>query len=211
MKLTYLERAYVNGVIRHRIQRPLEFRLFGRMAPIPQRAHILEIGCGNGGGLAYLAAHYNPASLTGIDLDPAQIQAARQKLATLSITSLHVGSAAQVPLPAHSYDVIICAGVLHHMPEWRKAVAECARLLRHGGMLYILEFYHPFLNLPVLRQLFPHPVTGLTRITLKADLSHHGFSTLGSVPSPNNRFKRWLANHVNLTATRLAITQPEYD
>jgi SAM-dependent methyltransferase len=38
-----------------------------------------------------------------------------------------------------SKDIIVIFGVLHHIPEWRKVISECARVLRPGGRLFVEE------------------------------------------------------------------------
>lgn len=212
MKLGFWERLYVNSPVRHYVQRPLELWLLRRIAPIPSGAHVLEIGCGNGGGLHHIALNHNPASVTGVDLDPAQVNRARRRLSTLPIPyNVIPASAESVPLPAHTYDVLLSIGCLHHVPNWREAVAECARLLRQGGLIYALEFYSPFLNLPVIRHLFPHPKRRFTQPELAEELARHGFTLLGTSPKLNNPVKRWLASYASLSVHRLTITAPEYD
>jgi SAM-dependent methyltransferase len=43
----------------------------------------------------------------------------------------------------NSFDVVITSEVLEHIPDWRKALAECARVLRPGGRAYMT---FPFLR-----------------------------------------------------------------
>ena len=212
MKLGFLERLYVNGPVRNHLQRPLEFWLMRHIAPIPTQAHVLEVGCGTGSGLAYLARHNNPASVTGIDVDLAQITLARRRLGTLSIPyNLIPASAESIPLPAHTYDVVLSMGCLHHVPNWQRAVAECARLMRSGGLFYVLEFYSPFLHLPLVRTLLPHPDKRFTAAELAAELAMHGFTPLGTSPKPTNPFKRWLGTYASLSVNRLIIHDSQYD
>ncbi len=199
MKLSLLERLYVNSPVRNRLQRPLEFHLFQRLASLPPQADVLEIGCGNGGGLAWLARHAQPASLTGLDLDPRQIAAAEHTLAHLTPPArLLVGSAESIPLPANSFHLALSAGCLHHVPKWRTAVTEIHRLLRPGGLFYALEFYAPLLNLPGIRQWLPHPPGRFTESELLAELTRQGFHIVGTWPGHATRLGRFVSRYASL-------------
>lgn len=43
-----------------------------------------------------------------------------------------------LPFPDASFDVLICSHVLEHIPDDRKAMRECRRVLRHDGYAVIL-------------------------------------------------------------------------
>ena len=207
MKLSLPERLYVNGFIRNLVQRPLEFHSFNRIAPFPRHARVLEIGCGNGGNLAFVSHHYQPQSLTGIDVDPAQVAVARRTLRNAQSVNLSTASADALPFAANSFDVILCIGVLHHMPQWPLAVAECARLLRHGGLLYGEEFFPPLLNLSLVRKLAPHPQTKLSQAALAEALARNGFTVLGTSPKPTGIISRWVHRYLAITVSRLGKAQ----
>jgi SAM-dependent methyltransferase len=38
-----------------------------------------------------------------------------------------------------SKDIIVVFGILHHIPQWRKVISECRRILCSGGKLFIEE------------------------------------------------------------------------
>lgn len=44
---------------------------------------------------------------------------------------------------AEKFDVIVCQGVLHHMPEWASALKRMCSMLRPGGTL-LLGLYNPW-------------------------------------------------------------------
>ena len=52
------------------------------------------------------------------------------------------GTAAAIPLPDASVDVVWCERVLQHLPDPASAIAETARVLRPGGRAIILDSDH---------------------------------------------------------------------
>jgi SAM-dependent methyltransferase len=72
----------------------------------------------------------------------------------LSIRSLpHValkqGSALEIPYDDDSFDVVFSHGVLHHIPDIRRAQAEIHRVLRPGGVLVAMLYARRSLNYQV--------------------------------------------------------------
>lgn len=47
----------------------------------------------------------------------------------------YVGDLQNIPLPDNSFDTVLCAEVLEHVPEPRQALLEVARVLKPGGYL----------------------------------------------------------------------------
>lgn len=179
MRLGKLERWYVNGWFRGALQRPLELALLNRLYPFPRGAQLLDIGCGDGRGLYALAKRVQPLALVGVDVDPAQLARARQTFTKAPYAvQLHEAGAEALPLPAQTYDVVTSFGCLHHVPHWQQAVQEVARVLRHGGVFYALEFYRPLLAAPILRTLLPHPPGRFTHAELLAALATEGLVVL---------------------------------
>lgn len=54
----------------------------------------------------------------------------------------YVGSVESIPVPDASFDIVLLAEVVEHLENPELALQECARVLRPGGMMYILS---PFL------------------------------------------------------------------
>ncbi len=55
------------------------------------------------------------------------------------------------------FDVVVEYGILHHIPHWRGALAESARVLKPGGVFYFKDLLKGFVNAPGMVQLFDHP------------------------------------------------------
>jgi len=63
---------------------------------------------------------------------------------------------------SHTYDAVFEFGILHHIPEWRRALAEIARVLRPGGHFLFEELSREFFYETgplgwVLRRYTDHP------------------------------------------------------
>ncbi len=96
---------------------------------------ILDAGCGTGSMLSWLQ-RFHGATVIGIDLSCHALAFCRRRghraLAQCSVLLL--------PFRAQSFDLVVCADVLQHLPDPpgdAAALAELYRVLRPGGSLYI--------------------------------------------------------------------------
>ena len=81
-----------------------------------------------------------------------------------------------------SYDAVFDFGIIHHIPDWRAAVAEAARVLTPGGRFYFEEVTAHALNRPTYRRLFDHPTDDrFTAQQFLQELRRHDLLILGSV------------------------------
>ncbi|MAY81697.1 MAG: hypothetical protein CL930_13070 [Deltaproteobacteria bacterium] len=60
--------------------------------------------------------------------------------------------ARELPIEDNSVDGIICGFGLRNVPELHRALAECARVLRPGGTIVVLDFFQPIGFIPRLLQ-----------------------------------------------------------
>jgi demethylmenaquinone methyltransferase/2-methoxy-6-polyprenyl-1,4-benzoquinol methylase len=60
--------------------------------------------------------------------------------------------ARDLPIEDNSVDGIICGFGLRNVPELHRALGECARVLRPGGCLIVLDFFQPVGFVPRLLQ-----------------------------------------------------------
>jgi ubiquinone/menaquinone biosynthesis C-methylase UbiE len=134
MELSEREFNAMSSSPRQWLLRYCEVPIYHRMGLSVNNKDVLEIGCGNGYGASLLLKE-KPQSYLGIDLMPAQIRLA--ELRRLKSAEFRQADATDLSfLPDRSKDLIIIFGVLHHIPNYPKTVAECARILRPGGELY---------------------------------------------------------------------------
>ncbi|MCB9616270.1 MAG: class I SAM-dependent methyltransferase [Sandaracinus sp.] len=114
---------------------------------------LLEIGCGVGAVLAVLGEHFPGLNLTGVDLVPSQIAAAKDELASRGLRAdLRVADAGALPFDDASFDHVYGVWVLEHVREPHPILREVRRVLRPGGTVAFHEtdyaMFHVFPDHP---------------------------------------------------------------
>lgn len=106
---------------------------------------VLDLGAGYGFWLAALAqAGYEPA---GVELSPEAAAIARER----SGARVETGSADDpLPFADASFDAVTMLDVIEHLPRYPQALAECARVLRAGGKLFVITLNAHSLARPLL-------------------------------------------------------------
>lgn len=106
-------------------------------------ATVLDIGCGTGLISNVLALKHPKTNILGIDFSDsvhyAQWFANDQKISNVKFEQIDI-------LEFDSdkkFDIIICQGVLHHIPNWVACVEKIKSLLSAGGKV-LLGVYHPW-------------------------------------------------------------------
>ncbi|HNJ13690.1 MAG TPA: class I SAM-dependent methyltransferase [Anaerolineales bacterium] len=136
MKLSTPEFRAMQSLPRKLGQRYFEMPVFRHMGLDLQNKDVLEIGCGSGYG-ADLLNQLNPKSYIGLDVMEEQIELARVKYPQFEFLLQDATDLSQ--FSTTSKDVVIIFGVLHHIPDWRKAIDEIVRVLKPGGSLFLEE------------------------------------------------------------------------
>ena len=102
--------------------------------------HLLDVACGTGGHLAYLAQTY---TVEGVDADPAMLQVAQQKLPA---TPFHLGDMVDFDL-ARTFDVVICLfssiGYVKTLPCLYQAIGNLCRHATPGGLVIVEPWFAP--------------------------------------------------------------------
>jgi ubiquinone/menaquinone biosynthesis C-methylase UbiE len=101
------------------------------------RGEVLEVAVGTGLNLPF----YPPeVRLTGVDLSPGMLSAARARAAELALDAdLREADAAALPFPDASFDTVVCTLGMCAVPDDRAAIGEIRRVLRPGGRLLLLD------------------------------------------------------------------------
>lgn len=97
---------------------------------------VVDIGCG--GGLISEPLAKQGAKVTGIDASAVSIEVAkRHALASqLTIDYRHQLSS-ELVAQGDTFDVVINAEVVEHVPDQQQLIHECAQLVRPGGLLVL--------------------------------------------------------------------------
>ena len=101
---------------------------------------ILDIGCGTGYALGLLASKVKgDGQFYGVDLSEKMVEKAKENLKNAANFHFVMANAESIPLQDDFFDIIICTNSFHHYLHPETALREMHRLLKPGGMLYILD------------------------------------------------------------------------
>jgi ubiquinone/menaquinone biosynthesis C-methylase UbiE len=142
---------------------------------------ILEIGCGSGYWLrAFIEWGVRPGNITGIDLLPDRVAAARN-LCPPEV-KIHCGNAANLAFPDKSFDLVFQSTVftsIFDVELKRKIAAEMIRVVKRDGFIIWYDFYanNPWnpdvkgIRMHEIRSLYPQCQIRLRRMTLAPPLA----------------------------------------
>lgn len=112
---------------------PLRFQYFDRFIPHWPGLKVLDVGCGGGYTCEFLAQR--GATVTGIDLSAACIEAAKSHAEEMGLTiDYHVGMGENLPFGNDCFDVVVCVDVLEHVQSVATTVTEISRVIGPGGL-----------------------------------------------------------------------------
>ena len=158
MKLNSIEFFLMNNPIRAASQRWIETPMLIGPLGVLAGACVLEVGCGRGVGREILLS-LGAAEVIGFDLDPRMIALAQKRTARYgNHVQVFIGDAEKVGLPDASFDAVVDYGILHHVPNWQKALGEIARLLKSGGCFYFEDIFKGFTHQYLVRVMTDHPL-----------------------------------------------------
>jgi len=158
MKLNWAERWAVNNPSRP-LQQRLEIRWLRKKAQLGPGAIVLEIGCGRGVGAYLIKGIFQPEVLQAMDLDIEMIQRAQKYLSSEQREgiSFYVGDVIRLPYRDVTLDAIFAFGILHHVADWQRALAEIARVLKPGGVFFMEELYPSLYQNFITKHILLHP------------------------------------------------------
>jgi ubiquinone/menaquinone biosynthesis C-methylase UbiE len=113
---------------------------FARKAVLPwalqgirPAGELLDLGSGSGAMAAGTAQTFPDLTLVVTDIDPEMVQAARQRLRGHPQVTVAEADVTDLPFEDRRFDVVASYLMLHHVIEWRQALAEAHRVLKPGG------------------------------------------------------------------------------
>ncbi len=107
---------------------------------------VLEIGLGQGADAEQIVNRGGKYS--GVDLTDESVKRVKMRfsLHRLEYETIERSNALQLPFDDDTFDIVFSHGVLHHIPEIKKAQTEIARVLKPDGKLVVMLYAKWSLN-----------------------------------------------------------------
>ena len=116
---------------------PVERPVLERLG-LPSASRILDLGCGTGEVAGRIAAAWPEVHVLGVDLYARHVDLARDRLADRPNVTFEVGDAYALPYEAGRFDAVLVRHLVHALPDRASLYAEARRVLRPGGLLWVL-------------------------------------------------------------------------
>ena len=130
---------------------------------------LLDCGCGTAPMLTLLHKKYPKKHLTGIDITPKMIEAAKAK--GMKGVELVVGDCEDLPFAENSFDAVICCQSFHHYPNVQAFFNSVYRVLRPNGRLILRDMT---MNTAAARWLVNNIELPLVNLAGKGDVHVYG-------------------------------------
>ncbi|MEP6628046.1 MAG: class I SAM-dependent methyltransferase [Ginsengibacter sp.] len=118
---------------------------------VNSNTYALDLGCGTGRWTKYLLPKVG--FMEAVDPSGA-IFAADKLLGDISNVRLSQASIETLPFADESFDFVMSIGVLHHIPDTRKALNDCVKKVKKGGYFFVYLYYNLDRRGPVYKALF---------------------------------------------------------
>lgn len=177
-----IEKFYCKSKLHAYLWKRVADKLFpGFMQYFPASPKILEIGTGQGLGAIFLAERLKDSRFAAIDNEDDMVGAAIQNIKRKGLQEkirVEKGDALSLKFPDNSFDAVISITVLHHVADYKKAIAEVARVLKHGGIFMIVDFDFNTGIFPKFEILIGKPASIFSGDEMSKALQEAGFETL---------------------------------
>jgi SAM-dependent methyltransferase len=113
------------------IVRPISEAIHNRS----ESATVVDVGCGTGDHLSWLAAQHPHCRLLGFDLSPEMLAIARDRCPAAAFAVADANES--FPYPDGCADVLFCVYVIQHLSNYERLLAESLRVLKPNGVLLL--------------------------------------------------------------------------
>lgn len=117
------------------------WRAIAEATGITSGSRVLDVGCGAGGFLEFVARH--GAVPSGVDPAAGMVRLARRSMPGLDIRE---GAAEDLPWDDDSFDVVTAFNALQFSGDRQSALAEAARVTVPGGLIAVANWAETTLN-----------------------------------------------------------------
>ena len=182
------ESLFINSRLRVReLRRTIGPRVLEPADPTGVR-RVLEVGCGQGVGVELIVTRFADAEVVGIDLDAKMIRRAQQRLSSYrDRVEVRVGDLCSLPFEDASFDVVVDFAAVHHVPDWRAALREIARVLGPGAQ-FLFEDHDVTKHSLFAKTFFAHPDERFTATEFASALAAVGISVDERLEDGNGHF-----------------------
>jgi ubiquinone/menaquinone biosynthesis C-methylase UbiE len=110
---------------------------------IPGGGDYLEIGIGNGYGLAHMATHpFQSGRCLGMDISASMVERARARTRELTNVDVCVADFLTHDFGGRRFDVIFSMEVFYYFPDMNAGIRKAFAVLKPGGSLWVaVNFY----------------------------------------------------------------------
>jgi ubiquinone/menaquinone biosynthesis C-methylase UbiE len=151
MKMGKLEKKLVNSKKREESNIQLIEHFFAQSGiDLHNVNKVLDIGCGVGFVARYLNDRYE-MEVIGIDVDPEQVEFAKEYSKENEELHFTVADATRLPFEDNQFDLVLSFMVVHHIGDWKRVLEEIDRVLRPNGAYILYEVTYPKFIAKVLR------------------------------------------------------------
>ena len=136
MDHTEVNRAFVDDL--------LAFAQFEN-SPVTE-LRVLDVGTGTAQIPVELCGRQLSLHVTGVDLADEMLKVGRQNVTAAGFAqniTLERVDAKQLPYAAGTFDAVISNSIVHHIPDPLQVIAEMARVVRAGGVLFVRDLLRP--------------------------------------------------------------------
>ena len=179
--ISFIEKIYCKSRLHAYIWRAMANRVFPDfISYMPPSPFALEIGTGQGLGAIFLSEKLEGSRFYAIDNEPDMVRAAVENVRKKGLQDriqVEWGNALDLNFPDKTFDVVVAITVLHHVPHYEKSIAEAARVLKSGGVLFIIDFDFKASIFPRFELLLGRPPSIFSWHDMSYTLGRAGFET----------------------------------